>query len=158
MQWLTGDACHNVMKWWHRHWLSKSIDVFAQQCISFNKYLLSSDYSLHRFLVGKCGCKQAKVLSLAELTLHWRRQVLNEYTKFTQGKCYKAKIHVIKQSKQKKVLESNWGSFEMSSQSCFQGNDLNEELMRWREACEDKQTELLSAKVMRQEKKKFTSE
>lgn len=46
----------------------------------------------------------------------------------------------------------------MSSQSCFQGNDLNEELMRWREAYEDKQTELLSAKVMRQEKKKFISE
>jgi len=30
--------------------------------------------------------------------------------------------------------------------------------MRWREAYEDKQTELLSAKVMRQEKKKFISE
>ena len=42
----------------------------------------------------------------------------------------------------------------MSSQSCFEGNYLNKELMRWREAYEDKQTELLSAKVVRQGKKK----
>ena len=42
----------------------------------------------------------------------------------------------------------------MSSQSCFEGNYLNEELMRWMEAYEDKQTELLSAKVMGQEKQK----
>ena len=45
----------------------------------------------------------------------------------------------------------------MSSQSCFEGNYLNEELMRWREAYEDKQTELLSAKVMRQGGKKSSS-
>ena len=45
----------------------------------------------------------------------------------------------------------------MSSQSCFEGNYLNKELMRWREAYEDKQTELLSAKVVRQGKKKRSS-
>lgn len=111
MQWLTGDACHKGNEMSDRHWLSKSIDVFAQQCISFNKYLLSSDYNLHWFLVRKCDCKQTKVLSLTELTLYWRRQVLNEYTKFIQGKCYKAKIYVIKQSKIEKGARVKLGTW-----------------------------------------------